>query len=452
MRPAFPRILAFLTLGLATATGTPVSFRAEIAPLLQRRCATCHNEENAKGQYRLDTFEQLLKPGDTELPPVVEGKPEESELYRLLIEPSADDRMPQKAEPLPPEEIELIKRWLSEGARSDADSPQQSLAELARERLLRPSPENYSRPLPVTALAFSPNGRQLATSGYYEVLIWDLDDGSLAKRIQRMPERITALAWHPKRNLLAVAGGSPGEWGTVALIDMAGESQPRLLADFSETALSLSFSPDGATLVVGGGDRTVRWFDTASGKEQRVTRQHADWVQSVVFSRDGRRILTASRDRTAKVSDAKSGEVEATHTAHEAALSAAIFLGDGSRAISADISSTLHEWDTRSGNKRGTFGSFPGKPQHLIVDDERIIAAGGSPLITVHQFSDRQRLFTLYGHHDTAQVLALSPSREILASGSADGEVLLWDLRCGTWIHRFIASPLKGDAPALTVR
>src|SRR5678816_2754136 len=85
--------------------GATVSFRAEIAPLLQRRCGVCHDAEQAKGRYRLDTYERLLKPGESDLAPIVAGKPGESELYSLLLEHSPEDRMPQKADPLPEREI-----------------------------------------------------------------------------------------------------------------------------------------------------------------------------------------------------------------------------------------------------------------------------------------------------------------------------------------------------------
>src|SRR6478609_8110321 len=103
MRTVLLRAFAILAIGLTAASAAPISFKEEIAPLLQRRCATCHNEENAKGHYRLDTFQALQKPGESDLPPLVAGKAHESELYRLLIEPGAEDRMPQKAEALPTE-------------------------------------------------------------------------------------------------------------------------------------------------------------------------------------------------------------------------------------------------------------------------------------------------------------------------------------------------------------
>ena len=100
---------------LSVATAEPVSFRREVAPLLHRRCAACHGEENAKGGYRVDSFERMGKAGESEVAPLVAGKPGESELHARLIEQDANDRMPQKADALPAGEIALIERWIAEG-------------------------------------------------------------------------------------------------------------------------------------------------------------------------------------------------------------------------------------------------------------------------------------------------------------------------------------------------
>src|SRR5260221_3277902 len=131
--------------------GKPVSFRREIAPLLQRRCAACHGEESAKGGYRLDSYKLMSKAGESDLAPIVAGKAEKSELYQLLIEPDANDRMPQRADALPKREIALVERWLNEGAVNDGGPPERPLAELVRDTLLQPAPEHYARPVPATA-------------------------------------------------------------------------------------------------------------------------------------------------------------------------------------------------------------------------------------------------------------------------------------------------------------
>jgi hypothetical protein len=436
----FLYVLAGLAVGRVVAEPT-VSFRAEIAPLLQRRCAGCHGEENAKGRYRLDTFARLGRTGESDLPPLVAGKPLESELYRLLLEPSATDRMPQKADPLPRGEIALIERWIASGAIYDGGSAERPLVELARDSMLRPAPEHYARPTPVTALAFSPDGKQLAVSGYYEVTIWNIDDGALVKRIGGLPERITALAWHPKKKLIAVAGGSPSQWGSVALVDPGAGFQVRYLCDLADTALCVAFSPDGTRLAAGGADRALRLFDTASGKMLRLSRLHADWVQSVAFDGDGQRIVTTSRDRTAKVVEVATGELDATYSGHDTPLLCAVFVGENTIG-SVARGKALHFWDPRVPERsKSEFKDFPTEANVTAAIRGGIISGGADRLVHLHQISDRRELFAFRGHGDVVQSLAVGPGQELFASGSADGTVCVWNLACGTWVQRFVAKP-----------
>src|SRR5690348_9983524 len=78
-----------------------ISFSREIAPVLVKQCQACHGPEKAKGKYRLDSFARLKKAGESDEAPVVAGKPEQSHLYKLITAKDEDDRMPQKADPLP---------------------------------------------------------------------------------------------------------------------------------------------------------------------------------------------------------------------------------------------------------------------------------------------------------------------------------------------------------------
>ena len=417
-----------------------MSFRSQIAPLLHRRCAACHNEDSAKGRYRLDSLARMGKAGESDLPPLVAGKPRESELVLRLVETSADDRMPQKADALPAEEVALVERWIREGAVGDGGDPERPIVELARESLLRAAPERYPHPQPVTALAFSPDGTQLAVSGYFEVTIWNVASGTLVRRIGGMPERIASLAWHPRRNVLAVAGGVPSQWGGVALVDAAAGFQAKYLCDLPESALSVAFSPDGSELVAGGGDRTVRFFDVASGKQTRILKQHADWVQSVAFSPDGKLLVSASRDRTARVFDAKTGELEATYSEQNAPLLAAAFSGSNT-IVSLARGRSIDVWSAGKAERRAEYGGLASDVQTLAVSAFGLLTAGADAAVRVYQLSDQREIFALRGHRDVVQALAVAPSGEVFASGSADGVVCVWSLACGTWVARFTASP-----------
>ena len=439
MRPLL--FLAWLT--ASAATEVPVSFRADIAPLLHRRCAACHNEDSAKGRYRLDSLVRLWKAGESDLPPVAAGKPGESELYLRLIETAADERMPQKADALPKAEIALVERWIREGAIADGGDPDRPIVELARESLLHAAPEHYPRPLPVTALAFSPDSTQLAVSGYGEVTIWDAASGGLQRRIGGMPERIASIAWHPKRNVLAVAGGAPSQWGGVVLVDAAAGFQARYLCDLAESALSVAFSPDGSRLAVGAGDRTIRFFDTTSGKQTRLLKQHADWVQSVAFSPDGKLLVSASRDRTARVFDVATGELEATYGEHETPLLGAVFSGSNT-IVSLARGRSLNVWNADKAERRAEYKDLASEVQTIAASPSGLLTGSADAAVRVYQYSGQREIFTLRGHRDVLQSLAVAPSGEVFASGSADGVVCVWSLACGTWLTRFVASPGLG--------
>ncbi len=438
--------LAVVPLVAAESGSQPVSFRTEIAPLLQRRCASCHCEESAKGGYRLDSFHWLQKAGDGGAAPIVAGKAQDSELFKLLIETNPDARMPQKADALPAGEIALIERWLNGGAVYDGGDMARPLAELVRETFLRPAPSRYARPMPITALAFSGDAKRLAVSGYREVTIWNPAEGTLVRRLGGMPERISSLAWHPKKNLIAVTGGTPGQWGTVALVDAAHGYKVRFLCDLPETALSVAFSRDGETVVAGCGDRTMRLFDTGTGKQTRVLRQHSDWVQCVAFNPVGTLLVSVSRDRTARVFDTRTWEIESSYQGHDTPVTAAAFSPDGSR-IFTTARGRGHVWHPEKAAKRGELEEVSGDVRQLATGPFGIGAGCADGAVRIYQGDGRLPWLTLTGHHDAVQSIAAAPGGVWLASGSADGEVIVWSLDCATWISRFVAVPPTQRAP-----
>lgn len=433
----FPR-LAALTLLVISASNGQVSFTRDIAPLLQRRCAGCHGEESAKGEYRLDTFSRLQRTGASELPPLVVGKPVESELYRLLLESDASDRMPQKADALPAEELTLIERWIAAGAAYDGGSPDRPLVELARGGHLRAAPATYARPLPITAMAWSPDGVEIATSGYCEVLVWDACSGALRRRIGGMPERITGLSWHPEGGLLAVSGGTPGQWGTVALVDVAGSGPVHFLCDLPETAQAVAFSPDGKRLLAGAGDRTTRLWQMPSRKPLQTMRQHADWVQAVGWSADGRHCFTAGRDRAVRVLT-REGELETTYLEHDVAVLGAAFSPDGSRMLSLGRDGTVQTWERGSGKRLGKQEPGGRGWQAIAAWGEGWLGAAADGRMVAGEWGKGPAGMPMAGHLEPARVISGSPDGERIATGSADGEIFVWTRGGETWLQRWRA-------------
>ena len=122
LRFAFLPLCALLSLASVSTGGgaEKLSFNRDIRPILSDKCFTCHgpDSQKRKGELRLDQREAALKGGKSELPGVVPGKPDKSEVLTRLLTADADEHMPPKkgGKVLSPKEVNLIRQWISEGA------------------------------------------------------------------------------------------------------------------------------------------------------------------------------------------------------------------------------------------------------------------------------------------------------------------------------------------------
>ncbi|QGJ68847.1 Secreted protein containing planctomycete cytochrome C domain [Planctomycetales bacterium 10988] len=93
-----------------------VDFEQEIAPILEEGCQFCHGEDAQESGFRLDGLAYLLKGGDSGFAAVVPGKPEQSYLLDAIRHADEAIAMPPYEDKLPQEQIDLIARWIAEGA------------------------------------------------------------------------------------------------------------------------------------------------------------------------------------------------------------------------------------------------------------------------------------------------------------------------------------------------
>ena len=460
----------------ATPTAKPVSFIRDIAPLFKENCFGCHGSKNPKGKFDMTKVESLRK-GGTKEDPIVNGKPDESHLIDVLKATDVS-RMPPKetGAPLSAGKIALVEQWIAEGAKVDQglDVKTDLLKEL---RKLWAPPAilgKYAFPVSVTALVFTPDGKQLVTSGHHELCVWDVATGTLVKRVSIRSRRAMALTYLADGKLV-MAGGRPGEEGDVSVYDLSapparqennipvlnGVSDPKVLVkrllEADDEVECLSVSPDGKKLAAGGCDRLIQVWDISAGISQAkltdTIENHADWVFSVAFFPDNNRLGSASRDKTAKVWDLKAKESIATFPEHQNPVFGVIVKADGSACYSVGDDKQVRAWNLtgdQGAKQIRAMGGAAGSVLKVIQHGKEpwLFSAGADTKIRLNDREKGDQIREFAGHKDYVLSLALNPAGDLLASGGWDGEIRLWNPKDGKLTKAFNASPgLQVSAP-----
>jgi len=242
---------------------------------------------------------------------------------------------------------------------------------------------------PVTAMAFSPDGRQLATGNELNIiLLWSLE----------------------------------GPTHTSSSFSNA-DTDPR----------SVAVSPDGKMIALGGADGII-----------------------AVYDKETQRVIT--RFPVASVCPHKLEDFKGPY--HPCYINVLRFSPDGGVLLAASSSGNIGRWDTR------TWASLSDPldadvPCRSIICDSRtltaeglafspdlgMVAVGGKQQIWVWNLASRKLAYTFAAHDDDVTSLAFSSDGRLLASGSEDNTLLLWDLRDG---HR-IGKPMRHEDKVMAV-
>lgn len=442
-------------LGCESIAADP-TYWADVRPIFRKHCTVCHSERKLSepelsAGLALDKPELILK-GSKTGKVLVPGKPEESLIVALLTTKDKKRAMPLDADPIPEADIATIRKWVALGAPEgtkpkDEDvgiatgpaRPVRKLAVTFTTKATLPKTSNLPGPLeltlpigplpPIAAVAFSPDGKLLATGSYGRATIWDLATAKPAKILTNVLGSVNALKFSPDGKLLAVGGGQPSIRGDLRLFDTSEWKLIHSLGGHLDTVAGIAFTPDGSKLASASFDKTVRLWEVKTGKLLHTYTGHSDVVYGVAFSPDGSWFATASKDRTNRIVETATGKGLLTLSGMDQEVMAVAIRPDGQQVVTSGLETQLSWWDPKTAERlKRTAG--PGVAVHELAFDAKgtvCAVAGGDGSVRFYKPQGGDLLKAVQTGSPTFAVALDSPGKRA-ASGGADGTVKLWNV------------------------
>ena len=445
----FVRVLVFFSFAAwaAVAAEKPVSYYGDLTPILKRSCTGCHHPGKLKGELDLTTYTAFLK-GGKHGASFKAGAPKDSSVIDEISgeEPS----MPKEGDPLTKAEVALFVRWIEEGAKDDTPANANSFK--------LKEPPTYTRAPVISALAFSPDGKQLAVSGYHEVLIHSAGESNILARLVGESPRVESIAYSPNGKFIGVAGGAPSLFGEVQLWSTESNMLVRSIKSSIDSLYGISFSPESDKVAVGGADKSVRVFSVSDGKELMKFDNHSDWVFGTTFLVDGKRMLSGSRDKAMKLINVANGQfIDDINKLLEGALCIArhpkedTIVYGGEQGVTRIYKISENQGRTAANNDVNLIKEYErlGGPVQAVawsLNGTNVAVGGAAPEVRVYTAGkDGKRVATLKGHDGAVFTIAFHPTTNWLAVGGFDGTVRLYDYtaKSNELVRAFVPVPLK---------
>lgn len=305
----------------------------------------------------------------------------------------------------------------------------------------------------VSAIAFSPDGQWLASaSGDQTVRLWDVATGKCLQVWSDHQSCVWAVAFHPDGQRLL----SAGEDQAIRVWDCATGSGLQVFTGHQHWIRAIAISPDGRLIASASFDQTVKLWDLETGACLDTLIGHHKTVTAVSFSADGRYLASSSYDQTVKLWDLATGSCRKTLHKHTNLIWSVAFHPIEPLLASGGEDYTARIWEVETGHCRRTFQGYSNAIYTIALHQSQRLLVSGHEDQTLKLW-DLQESFqetgqetgqetsqntqpnntgsqpfrVLRGHQGRVFSIGFNPAGSLLASGSSDRTIKLWNAHTG---------------------
>ena len=287
----------------------------------------------------------------------------------------------------------------------------------------------------VNSVAFSPDGQMLASGNYKTISIWDPATGEHLDTLTGHGGDVNSVAFSPDGEIIA----SGGDDATIHFWNVNTGERLQNFTGHRKFIHNIAFSPDGKTIASGDNNAIIHFWNVNTGGHLKSLAAFSayyylrgDYLNTIVFSADWKTIANGYADGKIRLQDMNTGELLHTLTGHGNDVNSVAFSTVGQMLASGSDDKTIRLWDINTGEHLNTLIEHESSVNSVVFSpDGQMLASGNYKTISIWDPATGEHLKTLTGHGDSVNSVAFSPNGQTLASGSDDKTIRLWDPATG---------------------